>query len=83
MAVTLQRIADCTALGTAARLHSALKQLFSTEQSNIDKRRLDRERCLSHSVASLGESWDREPGALSWRFNPLYIAVRTHSLTVY
>ena len=38
---------------------------FSTEQSNPDKRRLDRERCLSHPVASLGESWNRDPEALS------------------
>ena len=41
--------------------------LFSTVQSNADKRKLDRERCLSHPVASLGESWDRYPRAQSWR----------------
>ena len=49
------RQADCAALGTAARSQSAF---FSTEQSNADKRRLDRERCHSHPIASLGESWD-------------------------
>ena len=48
---------------------------FSTEQSNADKRRLDRERCLSHPVASLGESWTRDPVALSWRVRSLSVGV--------
>ena len=39
--------------------------LFSTEQSTANKRRLDRECCLSHLAASFDESWDRDPGALS------------------
>ena len=40
--------------------------LFATELSNADKRKLDRERCLSDSVASVGGSGGS--GALSWRF---------------
>ena len=55
--------ADCTALGTAARSHSC----FYTEQSNADKRTLDRERCFRHPIASHSGSWDRDPRALSWR----------------
>ena len=55
------RPADCTALGTAAMSPSAF------EQSNADRNRLDRECCQSHLVASLGESWDRDSGALCWR----------------
>ena len=42
---------------------------FSTEQSNAH--RLDRERYLSHPVASLGESWNRDPEAMSWRLRSL------------
>ena len=49
--------------------------LFSTEQSDADKTRLDRERCLSHPVASLGKSWDRDAGALSWRLRSLSLGV--------
>ena len=49
--------------------HSAF---FSTEQSNANKRRLDRECCLSHPVASLGE---RVPVALSWRLRSLSLGV--------
>ena len=55
------RPADCTALGTAVMSQSAF------EQSNADRNRLDRECCHNHLVASLGESWDRDPGALCWR----------------
>ena len=40
--------------------------LFATELSNADKRKLDRERCLSVSAASVGGSGGS--GALSWRF---------------
>ena len=43
----------------------------TVQQSNVDRRRLDRERCHSQLVASLGESWDRDPGALSWRLRSL------------
>ena len=64
--------ADTTALGTAAKSHSAC---FPTQQSNANKRRLDRERCLSHPVASLGESWNRDPVALSWRLRSLSLGV--------
>ena len=76
---TQQRPANRTALGTAAKSHSAF---FPTEQSNADKRRLDRERCLNHPVASLGESWNRDPEALSWRLHslPLGISVRDSAL---
>ena len=49
--------------------------LFSTKQSNANKRRLDRERCLSYPVASLGESWNRDPVALSWRLRSLSLGV--------
>ena len=59
-------MADTT---TTSRLYSEQQPgrtlLFSTEQSNADKRRLDWERFLCHSVASFGESWDRDPGVLS------------------
>ena len=48
---------------------------FSTEQSNADKKRLDRERCHSHTVASLDESWSRDPEALSWRLRSLSLGV--------
>ena len=44
---------------------------FPTEHSNADKRRLNRERCLSHPIATLGESWNRDPVALSWRLRSL------------
>ena len=56
------RPADCTALGTAAMSQSAF------EQSNADRNRLDQE-----CSASLGESWDRDPGALCWRLRSLGI----------
>ena len=63
------RPADCTALGTAAMSQSAF------EQSNADRNRLDRECCHSHLVASLGDSWDRDPGALCWRLRSLGISI--------
>ena len=63
------RPADCTALGTAAMSQSAF------EQSNADRNRLDRECCHSHLVASLGESWDRDLGALCWRLRNLGISI--------
>ena len=69
MADTNSRPADCTALGTAAMSQSAF------EQSNADRNRLDRECCHSHLVASLGESWDRDPGALCWRLRSLGISI--------
>ena len=37
--------------------------------------RLGRECCHSHLVASLGESWDRDPGALWWRLRSLGISI--------
>ena len=40
------------------------------EQSNADRNRLDRE-CYHNLSASLGESWDRDPGALCWRLRSL------------
>ena len=42
-----------------------LVSIFCTEHKNADKIWLDREYCLGHLVASVGESW--YPGALSWR----------------
>ena len=45
------------------------------EQSNVDRKRLDQECCHSHLVASLGESWDRDPGALCWRLRSLGISI--------
>ena len=36
-----------------------------------DRNRLDRECCHSHLVASLGDSWDRDPRALCWRLRSL------------
>ena len=45
------------------------------EQSNADRKRLDQECCHSHLVASLGESWDRDPGALCWRLRSLVISI--------
>ena len=59
--------------------------LFSTEQSNADKRRLNRECCLSHPVASLGESWNVDPEALSWclRSPSLGVSVRDPALMKY
>ena len=59
----MSEVADCTA---TTRLHSSqvalsvLKQYFLLSRA-LDKRRLDRERCLSNPVASVGESWDRDP----------------------
>ena len=51
-------VAGCT----AARSHSVtmLKKKFYAEQSNTDKRRLDRESCVSDYVASVGESKDSQ-----------------------
>ena len=63
-------MADTTA---ASRLYSTRysSHVAAFEPSNADRRRLDRECCHSHLVASLGESWDREPGALCWRLRSL------------
>ena len=69
------RYSSQVAVSLVPRLGCSL--LFSTEQNNADKRRLDRERCLSHPgpVASLGESWDRDPGALSGCLRSLSLGV--------
>ena len=46
---------DCTAAVALCFL-----TIFFTEQSNAEKKRLDRERSLSDPIASVGESWDRD-----------------------
>ena len=58
-----------TALGRAAMSQSAF------EQSNADRKRLDQECGHSHLVASLGESWDSDPGALCWLLRSLGISI--------
>ena len=61
----------------ASRLYSTRYSSHVTafEQSNVDRRRLDRECCHSHLVASLGESLDRDPGALFWCLRSLGTSV--------
>ena len=48
------------------------------KQSNADKRRLDREGCLSNSIVSVGK--ERGSGALSWHFRVGIMQPRPHEI---
>ena len=60
-------MADTTAASRLYRTRYSGHGAVCFEQSNADRKRLDRECCHSHLVSSLGESWVRDPGAPCWR----------------